>query len=178
MSHENASLRFRIPFDLSMMRSKDLRQQIELRYRIVEQTIPLTSRQIPITVVADPDHLLETLSREEPDGTLHLPQGAWPQDQIADIDMSRWMAKSIVYVVHTQGTRVKLDDYKHRNLHLIIGGIASRLHPKAWDAEAKQIKAGELEGDNAANEPPAIDAGAAGAAAATGPGNEPSDVIS
>ncbi|MEE8155030.1 MAG: hypothetical protein V3T53_08785 [Phycisphaerales bacterium] len=116
--------------------------------------------------------------RLDDDGTLHLPQGAWPQDQIADIDMSRWMAKSIVYVVHTQGTRVKLDDYKHRNLHLIIGGIASRLYPKAWDAEAKQIKAGELEGDDAANEPPAIDAGAAGAAAATGPGNEPSDVIS
>ena len=112
------------------------------------------------------------------DGTLHLPQGDWPQDQIADIDMSRWMAKSIAYVVHTQGTRVKLDDYKHRNLHLIIGGIASRLYPKAWDAEAKQIKAAKPEGDEAANESPAIDAGGGGAAAATGPGNEPSDVIS
>ena len=57
------------------------------------------------------------------------------------------MAKSIAYVVHTQGTRVKLDDYKHRNLHLIVGGIASRLYPEAWDAEAKQIKADEPEGD-------------------------------
>ncbi len=116
--------------------------------------------------------------RLDDDGTLHLPQGVWPQDQIADIDMSRWMAKSIAHVVHTQGTRVKLDDYKHRDLHLIIGGIASRLYPKAWDAEAKQIKADEPEGDEAANESPAIDAGAEGAAAATGPGSEPSDVIS
>ena len=75
------------------------------------------------------------------DGTLHLPEGVWPQDQIADIDMSRWMAKSIAHVVDTQGTRVKLDDYKHRNLHLIIGGSASRLDPNAWDAEARQVKA-------------------------------------
>ena len=100
--------------------------------------------------------------RLDDDGTLHLPEGVWPQDQIADIDMSRWMAKSIAYVVDKQGTRVKLDDYKHRNLHLIIGGIASRLYPEAWDAEAKQIKADEPESD----------------AAATGPGSEPSDVIS
>jgi len=114
--------------------------------------------------------------RLDDDGTLHLPEGVWPQDQIADIDMSRWMAKSIAYVVDKQGTRVKLDDYKHRNLHLIIGGIASRLYPKAWDAEAKQFKAAE--GDEAANESPAIDAGAGGAAATTGPGSEPSDVIS
>ncbi len=119
--------------------------------------------------------------RLDDDGTLHLPQGVWPQDQIADIDMSRWMAKSIAYVVDKQGTRVKLDDYKYRNLHLIIGGIASRLYPEAWDAEAKQIKADEAEGDEAANESPAIDTGAGGAggaAAATGPGSEPSDVIS
>lgn len=116
------------------------------------------------------------------DGTLHLPDGVWPQDQIADIDMSRWMAKSIAYVVDKQGTRVKLDDYKHRNLHLIIGGIASRLYPEAWDAEAKQLKADEPDGDEAANESAAIDAGAGGgdggAAAAAGPGSEPSDVIS
>ncbi|MEE9131171.1 MAG: hypothetical protein V3T84_14215 [Phycisphaerales bacterium] len=117
--------------------------------------------------------------RLDDDGTLLLPQGVWPQDQIADIDMSRWMAKSIAYVVDKQGTRVKLDDYKHRNLHLIIGGIASRLYPEAWDAEAKQINADEPEGEEAANEPPAIDdAGAGGAAAATRPGSEPSDVIS
>ncbi len=75
------------------------------------------------------------------DGTLHLPDGQWAQAEIAEIDMSRWMAKSIAYVVHQEGTRVKLDDYKHRDLHLIVGAIASRLYPEAWDAEAKQVKA-------------------------------------
>ncbi len=71
--------------------------------------------------------------------TLHMPDGAWKADQIADIDMSRWMAKSIAYVVHSDGTRVKLDDYKHQSLHLIIGAVASRLYPGRWDAEANAI---------------------------------------
>ncbi len=71
--------------------------------------------------------------------TLHMPNDAWKADQIANIDMSRWMAKSIAYVVHSDGTRVKLDDYKHQNLHLIIGAIASRLYPGRWDAEANAI---------------------------------------
>lgn len=78
--------------------------------------------------------------RLDDDGTLHLPEGDWPQDQIADIDMSRWMAKSIAYVVHKDGRRVMLDDYKHRNLHLIIGAIAARLYPESWDDQAKPIK--------------------------------------
>jgi hypothetical protein len=78
--------------------------------------------------------------RMDEDGTLHLPQGTWAQDDIADIDMSRWMAKSIAHVVHRDGTRVKLDDYKHRNLHLIIGAVASRLYPDQWQPDAKQIK--------------------------------------
>ncbi len=71
--------------------------------------------------------------------TLHMPDGAWKADQIADIDMNRWMAKSIAYVVHSDGTRVKLDDYKHQSLHLIIGAIANRLYPGRWDAEANAI---------------------------------------
>ena len=81
------------------------------------------------------------------DGTLHLVEGQWAQAEIADIDMSRWMAKSIAYVVHQEGTRVKLDDYKHRDLHLIVGAIASRLYREAWDAEAKQIKADQAPDD-------------------------------
>ena len=77
--------------------------------------------------------------RLDDDGELHLPQGTWKADQISDIDMSRWMAKSIAQVVHRDGSRVKLDDYKFRNLHLIIGAIASRLYPDDWDAEARPI---------------------------------------
>ncbi len=84
--------------------------------------------------------------------TLHMPDDAWKADQIADIDMSRWMAKSIAYVVHSDGTRVKLDDYKHQNLHLIIGAIASRLYPGRWDAEANAIDTtppGQFDGSGA-----------------------------
>jgi hypothetical protein len=80
------------------------------------------------------------------DGTLHFSgdaaagSGAWRAAQIADIDMSRWMAKSIAHAVHSDGKRLKLDAYLHRNLHLIIGAIASRLHPDQWDADAKPVK--------------------------------------
>src|SRR5687767_13201078 len=44
--------------------------------------------------------------RLDEQGTLHfagdaaLGSGAWTQAEIADIDMSRWMAKSIAYAVH------------------------------------------------------------------------------
>ena len=57
--------------------------------------------------------------------------------------MSKWMAKSIAHVVHTDGTRLMLDDYKHRHLHLIIGAIASRLYPQDWDAQAKIVKSSD-----------------------------------
>ena len=77
--------------------------------------------------------------RLDDDGTLHTPEGTWARDDIADIDMGRWMAKSIAWVVPRDGTRIKLDDYKFRDLHLIIGSIASRLHPDDWTSEAKPI---------------------------------------
>jgi len=78
--------------------------------------------------------------RLDDEGTLHTPEGTWTRPQIADIDMSRWMAKSIAWVVHDDGGRIKLDDYKFRNLNLIIGAIASRLHPDDWDDEARPVK--------------------------------------
>ena len=79
--------------------------------------------------------------RLDDEGTLHTPQGTWTRPQIADIDMNRWMAKSIAWVVHNDGSRIKLDDYKFRKLNLIIGAIASRLHPDDWDDEARPVKA-------------------------------------
>lgn len=78
-------------------------------------------------------------------GTLHSQAGDWPADSIADIDMSKWMSKSIAHVVHTDGTRLKLDDFKHRDLHLIIGAIASRLYPQDWDDQAKKVKSSDDE---------------------------------
>jgi len=84
--------------------------------------------------------------RLDEDGTLHyfgdpeFGDGAWTRDEIADIDMHRWMAKSIAWAVHQDGRRLKLDAYLHKDLHLIIGAIASRMHPEEWDAEAKPVK--------------------------------------
>jgi hypothetical protein len=73
-------------------------------------------------------------------GDPQLQTGVWRQDEMADIDMSRWMAKSIAYLVHNDGTRLTLDAYLHKDLHLIIGAIASQFYPDQWDAQAKQIK--------------------------------------
>lgn len=81
-----------------------------------------------------------TLSFE---GDPQLGSGTWSKDQIADIDMSIWMKKSIAHAVHADGTRLKLDAYVHKNLELIIGAIASRLYPDEWTAEAKPIKRGD-----------------------------------
>ena len=86
------------------------------------------------------------------DGTLHMPEGTWTSEEIADIDMSRWMAKSIAHVVHTDGTRVKLDDYLYRDLHLIIGALASGLYPENWTEEAKPVEAEEEEEDEVDDE--------------------------
>jgi hypothetical protein len=89
--------------------------------------------------------------RLDDDGTLHLPEteGAWAREDIADIDMDRWMAKSVAWAVHRDGRRAKLDDYLYKDLHLIVGALAHRFHPDQWEENAKQVKAGP--GD----EPPA-----------------------
>ena len=50
------------------------------------------------------------------------------------------MAKSVAAVEHRDGRRIKLDDYVHKDLHLIVGSIASRLHPEDWDDDAKPVK--------------------------------------
>lgn len=74
------------------------------------------------------------------DGTLRAPGLAWKDEEIAEIDMSRWMSKSIVTIVHADGTRLALDDYVHRDVHRIAGAIASARHPEAWTAEARPVK--------------------------------------
>ena len=55
------------------MQNSDFIRQIEHRYPLTERIIQLPSRQISMTVVEEPDSLLETLSREDFNGTLHLP---------------------------------------------------------------------------------------------------------
>ena len=55
------------------MHITNLRHRIKRCYPITERTIQLPSRQIFMTVVEEPDLLLEKLSREDCNGTLHLP---------------------------------------------------------------------------------------------------------
>jgi len=74
------------------------------------------------------------------DGTLHYPGGSIGSDAVADIDMKRWMAKSIAEVVASDGRRVRLDDYIHRDTHRIVGAYAHRFYPDAWTTEAKEIR--------------------------------------
>lgn len=86
-------------------------------------------------------------------GSLHFTgdsehgSGVWSANEIADIDMSRWMAKSIAWVVHADGKRLKLDAYVHKNLELIIGTLASKKYPDQWDGEAKRVKTEEAAAD-------------------------------
>ena len=57
-----------------------LLQQIKNRYPVEEKTIPLIANQIRMAIIDDPDQLLDTLSKEDPCGTLHLPYWTylWP----------------------------------------------------------------------------------------------------
>jgi hypothetical protein len=87
--------------------------------------------------------------RLDDDGTLHTPEGAIRKDQIVDIDMSRWCSPTgdrrstwTAKAVLRDGRRVLLDDHDHRNMHLIIGAIANRLHPDQWTIEAKRVDGG------------------------------------
>jgi hypothetical protein len=80
--------------------------------------------------------------RLEDDGSFHGPSGRWGREEIADIDMSQWMRKSIAFVVHADGRREKLDDYVHRDVDRIVGAIAHRMYPQDWTEEAKAVRKG------------------------------------
>jgi hypothetical protein len=83
--------------------------------------------------------------RLDDDGTLHTPVGTFPPEDLADINMSRWMSKSIATVVTTSGTHIRMDDYKYRNTHLIVGALASRFHPEDWTEDARDRRKLEAE---------------------------------
>lgn len=78
--------------------------------------------------------------RLHPDGSLDLAGEKWSSDEIADIDMSRWMRTSKAWIVHTDGHRVLLDDYVFKGVHRIVGILASQKHPEEWTEEAKPVK--------------------------------------
>jgi len=87
-------------------------------------------------------------------GALTLPGGeTWARDDIASIDMSRWMAKSIAHVAHRDGRREKLDAYLRARLELIIGHIAHRFEPDQWNPDGTQVKGSSRSGDDSAATP-------------------------
>lgn len=90
--------------------------------------------------------------RLDPDGTVHLPQEKLAAGDIEDIDMNRWMSKSTAELVATDGRRIKLDAFIFKNLHLIVGAVAHRLHPENWTSEAKLITPEEPDSDSGAGD--------------------------
>ncbi len=75
------------------------------------------------------------------DGVLTLPgDEVWAPEDLADIDMHRWMRASKAWVVHTDGHRVLLDDYVFKGMFRIVGALASRKYPGDWTVEAKLVK--------------------------------------
>ena len=76
------------------------------------------------------------------EGNFHHPQGSWGATEISDIDMSRWMSKSVAKIVHADGRTAKVDDYVHQDADQIIGAIAHRLRPEEWTDHAKAVGAG------------------------------------
>jgi hypothetical protein len=82
------------------------------------------------------------------DGTLRLPEGTYRIEDVTAIDMSRWMPKSIATITLSDGKHVVLDDYKYKNLHLIVGAIAHRLHPEEWTTEARAVEQANADDDD------------------------------
>ncbi len=75
------------------------------------------------------------------DAGLHLPTGeTWTHNEIASIDMSRWMEKSIAGTVHRDGRRIKMDAYLYKDLEHIIGTIAHRFEPEKWNPDGTLVK--------------------------------------
>jgi hypothetical protein len=96
--------------------------------------------------------------RLEGDGTLRTPSESVSPADIVDIDMSRWCSPTgdrrstwTAKVVLQDGRTILLDDHDHKNMHLIIGAIAHRLHPDEWTLDAKRV--GGQSSDDAANTP-------------------------
>lgn len=77
--------------------------------------------------------------RLDDDGTLHAPEGTFAADQLADLDMSRWMEKSIATAVTTNGTRIDMDDFLYKGVEDIVATLAARFHPGQWTSDARPI---------------------------------------
>ena len=103
--------------------------------------------------------------RLEDDGTLVAPEGRFAPGDLQDIDMSRWMSKSIATVAVAGGKKVVLDDYKFRDMHLIVGKLAHARYPEDWTDDARDMKKIRAEAEAAVAAGPGDNANAGG----TGP---------
>lgn len=101
----------------------------------------------------------------EDDGTLVAPEGRFGRADIADIEMDKWMSKSLATVVLTDGRKVVLDDYKFRDMHLIVGAIASERYPEKWSPEARDLDRARAEAEAAEAAKSAAGASAGGGSA-------------
>ncbi len=88
----------------------------------------------------------------EDDGTLTTPEGVWKSNEITDIDMSRWIAKTgnarstwIAKAVVEDAPPVVLDDYIYNDMHMIIGTLAHRFYPDQWTPLARRVKIEDVE---------------------------------
>lgn len=77
--------------------------------------------------------------RLDDDGTLHATEGSFTAAQLSDIDMSRWMEKSIATAVTTDGTRIDMDDFLYKGVEDIVATLAARFHPGQWTSDARPI---------------------------------------
>jgi hypothetical protein len=81
------------------------------------------------------------------EGVLTTPEGTWSTDEIEDIDMSRWIAKTgnarstwTTKVILKDGKKILLDDYIFSGMHSIIGKLAHGFYPNEWTTLAKRVK--------------------------------------
>jgi len=79
-------------------------------------------------------------------GGLTTPEGSWTADEITDIDMSKWIARTgnaratwTATVVTSDEESVLLDDYIFEDMHLVIGALAHRFYPQQWAPNAKRV---------------------------------------
>jgi len=77
--------------------------------------------------------------RLDDNGDLTAPEGFFTTDQLADIDMTRWMSRSIAVVKTASGRQIRLDDYKYQRTEDIVAALAARFHPGQWTSDARPI---------------------------------------
>lgn len=79
------------------------------------------------------------------DGTLVAPEGVFPADSLTDVDMTKWMDKSIAVVEirggpAKGGTAVKLDAWIYDGLDEVIEKLARRFHPDEFSDQLPSLE--------------------------------------